>query len=99
MYTSSIYFIICYNCCSQASQPFIEHVLVETCDDFITKENKELKEEVERIRRDFIQWKGKCDAQPSQDNREDMVKKLEKGSTDACIKPHLEGHKSNNGKV
>jgi len=28
-----------------------------------------------------------------------MVKKLEKGSTNACIKLHLEGHKSNNGKV
>jgi len=47
----------------------------------------------------LIQWKGKCNAQPSQDNREDMVKKLEKGSIDACIKPHLEGHRSNNGKV
>ena len=47
----------------------------------------------------MIQWKGKCNAQPSQDNREDMVKKLEKGSTNACIKLHLEGHKSNNGKV
>ena len=28
-----------------------------------------------------------------------MVKKLEKGSTEACIKPHQEGHKSNSGKV
>ena len=87
------------NCCSQASQPSVELVLVETCDDSITKENEELKEEVERLRRDLIQWKGKCNAQLSQDNREDMVKKLEKGSTEACIKPHQEGHKSNNGKV
>ena len=28
-----------------------------------------------------------------------MVKKLEKGSTKACIKPHQEGHKSNSAKV
>jgi len=28
-----------------------------------------------------------------------MVKKLEKGSTEAFIKPHQEGHKSNSGKV
>ena len=47
----------------------------------------------------MIQLKGKCNAQPSQDNCEYMVKKLEKGSTEACIKPHQEGHKSNNGKV
>ena len=47
----------------------------------------------------MIQWKGKCNAQPSQDNCEDMVKKLEKGSTKACVKPHQEGHKSNSAKV
>ena len=51
------------------------------------------------LKRDLIQWKGKCNAQPSQDNHEDMVKKLEKGSTDACIKPYQKGYKSNNGKV
>ena len=33
--------------------------------------------------------------QPSQDNCEDMVKKLEKGSTVTCSKCHKEGHKSN----
>jgi hypothetical protein len=27
-----------------------------------------------------------------------MVKKLEKGLTEACIKPHQEGHKPNSGK-
>ena len=87
------------NCCYQACQPFVEHVFIETCDDSSTKENEELKEEVERLRRELIQWKGKCNAQPSQDNHEDMVKKLEKGSTDACIKPYQKGYKSNNGKV
>ena len=33
--------------------------------------------------------------QPSQDNHEDMVKKLEKGSTVTCSKCHKKGHKSN----
>ena len=33
--------------------------------------------------------------QPSQGNREDMVKKLEKGSTVTCSKCHHKGHKSN----
>ena len=28
-----------------------------------------------------------------------MVKKLEKGSTNVCIKPYQKGYKSNNGKV
>ena len=61
------------NCCSQASQPSVEHVLIETYDDSITKENEELKEEVERLKRDSIQLKGKCNAQPSQDNHEFIV--------------------------
>ena len=36
----------------------------------------------------------KSNVQPSQDNREDMVKKLEKESTVTCSKCHLRGHKS-----
>ena len=80
-------------------QPSVEHVLVEICDDSITKENKELKEEVERLKRNLIQLKEKYNARPSQDNYEYMVKKLVNGSTEACIKPHQEGHKSNSVKV
>ena len=99
-YTQVSSILSCANkCCSQASQPSVEHVIVETCDDSIAKENEQLKEEVEMLKRDLIQWKGKCNAQPSQDNHEDMMKKLEKGSTDACIKPYQKGYKSNNGKV
>jgi len=37
----------------------------------------------------------KENVQPSQDNRENMVKKLEKGSTVTCSKCPKEGHKSN----
>ena len=33
--------------------------------------------------------------QPSQDNREDMVKNIEKGSTMTCSKCNKKGHKSN----
>jgi len=53
------------NSCSQESQPSVEHVIVETYDASITKENEELKEEVERLKRELIQLKGKCNAQPS----------------------------------
>jgi hypothetical protein len=48
---------------------------------------------------DLIQWKGKCNAQSSQDHYEDMIKKLEKGSVVACMKSHQEGLKSNNCKA
>ena len=47
---------------------------------------------------DLYRLKGKgieSNVQPSQDNREDMVKNLEKGSTVTCSKCHKEGHKSN----
>ena len=47
--------------------------------------------------KDLARLKGKDienNVQPSQDNREDMAKKLEKGSTVTCSKCHQEGHKS-----
>ena len=50
------------------------------------------------LMKDLYRLKGKgieSNVQPSQDNREDMVKKLEKGSTVACSKCHKECHKSN----
>ena len=64
-----------------------ENVFVESCDDLIAKENDELKQEVERLMKDLARLKGKSienNVQPSQDNRKDMVKKLEKGSTVTC---------------
>ena len=75
-----------------------EDVFVETCDDLIAKKNDELKQEVERLMKDLARLKGKSiesNVQPSQDNREDMVKKLEKGSTVTCSKCHHKDHKSN----
>ena len=75
-----------------------EYVVVESCDDLIDKENDELKREVERLMKDLYRLKAKgieSNVQPSQDNRENMVKKLEKGSIVTCSKCHKEGHKSN----
>ena len=59
-----------------------ENVIVESCDDLIAKENDELKQEVERLMKYLYRLKGKdieSNVQPSQDNREDMMKKLERG--------------------
>ena len=56
-----------------------EDVVVESCDNLITKENDELKQEVHRLMKDLARIKGKgieSNVQPSQDNHEDIVKKL-----------------------
>ena len=67
-------------CCSQATNSCVEHVVAESCDDLIAEENDELKREVEELKIEMIKLKSKGQVQPSQDNRENMVKKLEKGS-------------------
>src|SRR6185503_15413865 len=77
--------------------PCNEDVVVETCDDLITKENDELKQEVERLYTDLRWLKGKYtqeQAQPSQDNTSAGVKKHEKGETVTCFKCCKEDHKS-----
>ncbi|TVU17092.1 hypothetical protein EJB05_33105, partial [Eragrostis curvula] len=73
-------------CCSQVKPSCDEHILVETCDDFIASENDNLMREVEKLKNELRVLKGKGHVQPSQDNRDDMVKKLEKGSTVTCAK-------------
>jgi hypothetical protein len=75
------------NCCYQASQSSIELEISGISDISITQENKELKEEVGRLIRSLTLLKGKCHAQLSHDNRDNMMKKLEKGTTVACKKP------------
>jgi hypothetical protein len=84
------------DCLSQASQSSIEHVLVESCDDLIAKQNDKLKQEVEKLQKDLCVLKEKSKVQPSQDKCEDMVKKLEKGSTATSSTPqqHTMTHKS-----
>ena len=66
--------------CFQATNPCVEHIVAESCDDLITEENDELKQEVEELKMEVIKLKSKGQVQNSQDNRDDMVKKLEKGS-------------------
>ena len=83
------------SCSNPCNEKCFEDVFVESCDDLIAKKNNELKQEVQRLMRDLARLKGKSIVQPSQDNREDMVKKLEKGSTVTCFKCYQEGHKSN----
>ena len=86
------------SCSNPCNEKCYENVVVESCDDLIAKENNELKQEVKKLMKDLYRLKGKgveSNVQPSQDNHEDMVKKLEKGSTVTCFKCHQEGHKSN----
>jgi hypothetical protein len=55
----------------------------------LPKENDEFKQEVEMLMKDLYRLKGKSiesNVQPSQNKREDMVKKLEKGSIVTCLK-------------
>jgi hypothetical protein len=73
----------CVNaCCSPTSKSSFELKFPGTKDDTC----QELKEENERLKISLTQLKGKCTAQPSQDNRDHMVKKLETGTTVACTK-------------
>ena len=68
------------SCCSQANI-----FPCTTCDlDYVGKKDKHIDHGLVG------------NAQPSQDNRESMVKKLEKGSTIACTKFYQEDNKSNN---
>jgi len=66
---------------NKEKQSWYEQVIVEDCNDDLALENEVLKQEVERLSLDLSKLKGKSVVQPSQDNRETMVKKLEKGST------------------
>jgi hypothetical protein len=69
-------------CCSSTSKSSFELEFAGTKDDTYQK----LKEENERLKMSLTQLKGKCIAQPSQDNHDHMVKKLETETTEACTK-------------
>jgi uncharacterized small protein (DUF1192 family) len=77
-------------CCSRASKSSFELEFLGINDGTY----QELKEENERLRTSLTQLKGKCTAQPSQDNCDYMVKKLETGTTVACTKPLEENVKN-----
>jgi hypothetical protein len=105
----------CIDLIDESCSPYChENVVVETCDYLIGKENDELKHEVKWLRERLasLMGKGKNDeeqvdisqgmkskVQPSQDNRDPMVKKLEKGATVTCYKCHGEGHKFYKGNI
>jgi cell division protein FtsB len=69
-------------CCQSTSKSSFELEFAGTKEDTYQK----LKEENERLKMSLTQLKGKCITQPSQDNRDHMVKKLETGTTVACTK-------------
>jgi hypothetical protein len=69
-------------CCSSTSKSSFELESPGTKDDTCQK----LKEENKRLRTSLTQLKGKCTAQPFQDNRDYMMKKLKTGITVACTK-------------
>jgi hypothetical protein len=58
----------------------IEQVFVESCDEAIGKENDNLKLEVKRLEQKVSVLEKQVKAQPSQDNRRNMMTKLEKGN-------------------
>jgi hypothetical protein len=85
-----------------------ENVFVESCDCLIGKKNDELKQQVKWLQERLANLMGKgknneeqvdisqdmrSKVQTSQDNRDPMVKKLEKGATVTCYKCHGEGQK------
>jgi hypothetical protein len=54
-------------------------VSVKTCDEQIAQENDHLKREVKKLKLEANKLKKQAKVQPPQDNRNNMVKKLEKG--------------------
>jgi hypothetical protein len=73
---------ICANaCCSQSQQSSVEQIYVDSCDDLIAEENDLLKLEVQRLKCEVVKLKEKSLGQPTQDNRDNMVNKLELGTT------------------
>jgi Pyruvate/2-oxoacid:ferredoxin oxidoreductase delta subunit len=68
------------------SRPSIDLSCASSYDSLITSENDEPKRENEMLKMELSRLKGKDHVQPSQDNRDHMVKKLEKGSTVTCAK-------------
>jgi hypothetical protein len=54
---------------------------VETCDDLIAQENDHLKREVKKLELEVNKLNKQAKVQPTQDNRSNVVNKLEKGKT------------------
>jgi hypothetical protein len=65
--------------CSQVKPSCDEHVLVETSNNLIASENVERKRENKMLKMELSRLRVKCHVQPSQDNPDHIVKKVEKG--------------------
>jgi cell division protein FtsB len=63
---------------STNDKAFTSQVSVETCDDQIAQENDHLKREVKKLELEVNKLKKQAKVQPPQDNRSNVVKKLEK---------------------
>jgi hypothetical protein len=73
---------ICANvCCSQSQQSSAEQINVNSCDDLIAEENDLLELEVQRLESEVVKLKRKTLGQPTQDNYDPMVNKLELRTT------------------
>jgi predicted nucleic acid-binding Zn-ribbon protein len=82
----------CYNIdidalCAQSQHSNIEQVLVESCDEAICKEIDDLKLDVKRLEQKVSILEKQAKAQPSQDNRRNMVNKLEKEKITSKLAP------------
>jgi hypothetical protein len=78
---NSINFVCVNACCSQSQQSSVEQIYIDSCDDLIAKENDLLKLKVKIFKLEMIKLQGKALGQPTQDNRNHMVNKLESGTT------------------
>jgi hypothetical protein len=78
---NSINFVCAYACCSQSQQSSVEQIHVDSCDDLIAEENDLLKLEVKRLEHEMIKLQEKALGQPTQDNCDYMLNKLESGTT------------------
>jgi hypothetical protein len=83
-------YIRCYNVdidalYAKSQQQNVEKIVVESCDEAIGKENDALKLEVKRLKQKVRVLEKQVKAQPSQDNRRNMVNKLEKGKLCPCL--------------
>jgi hypothetical protein len=78
---NSINFVCANACCSQSQQSSIKQIHVDSCDDVIAEENDLLKLEVKRLKLEMIKLQGNALGQPTQDNRDHMMDKLESGTT------------------
>jgi hypothetical protein len=72
---------------AQGQHSNVEQVVVESCDEAIGKENDALKLEVKMLEQKVKMLEKQVKVQPSQDNRRNMVNKLEKGKIEPKFAP------------